>query len=110
MRTDTRAVTRVFRVLSVETRVRIVQLLKERALCVNALAAQLGVTPAAVSQHLRVLRDADLVVAERRGYHVHYRANPEILAASKDLADELLGAEGGGADRSRDSERRTSRD
>ena len=90
---DPRKVTKVFRALSVETRVRIVQLLKERALCVNALAARLKVTPAAVSQHLRVLRDADLVVPDKRGYYVHYRINGKTLATWKDLANELLGME-----------------
>jgi DNA-binding transcriptional ArsR family regulator len=84
---------KVFRALSADTRVRIVQLLKERSLCVNALAARLRVTPAAVSQHLRVLRDADLVLADRRGYYVHYQVNPKTLAVWKDLADELLGAD-----------------
>jgi len=88
-----RKVTKVFRALSVETRVRIVQLLKERALCVNALAARLKVTPAAASQHLRVLRDADLVVPDKRGYYVHYRINEKTLATWKDLANELLGME-----------------
>ncbi len=87
---DARKVTQVFRALSVDTRVRIVQLLKERALCVNALAARLGVTPAAVSQHLRVLRDADLVTPDKRGYYVHYRINEKTLAAWKELADKLL--------------------
>jgi len=91
--TDFRKVTKVFRALSVETRVRIVQLLKGRALCVKGLAARLEVTPAAVSQHLRVLRDADLVVPDKRGYCVHYQVNEETLAAWKDLADELLGME-----------------
>ena len=91
--TDPRKVTKVFRALSVETRVRIVRLLKERSLCVNALAARLKVTPAAVSQHLRVLRDADLVAPDRRGYHVHYQINEKTLAAWKDLADSLLGME-----------------
>ena len=91
--TDSRKVTKVFRALSVETRVRIVQLLKEHALCVNALAARLDVTPAAVSQHLRVLRDADLVVADKRGYYVHYQINEKTLATWKELADELLGRE-----------------
>jgi len=84
---------KVFRALSADTRVRIVQLLKERSLCVNALAARLGVTPAAVSQHLRVLRDADLVTADRSGYYVHYRVNAKTLAAWKGLADDLLGAD-----------------
>jgi DNA-binding transcriptional ArsR family regulator len=91
---DAARLTKVFRALSVETRVRIVQFLKEHALCVNALAARLDVTPAAVSQHLRVLRDADLVIPDKRGYYVHYQINEKTLATWKDLADELLGAEG----------------
>ena len=84
---------KIFRVLSVDTRVRIVQLLRERALCVNALAKQLNVTPPAVSQHLRVLRDADLVIPDKRGYYVHYQVNEKTLAAWKKSADELLGNE-----------------
>jgi ArsR family transcriptional regulator len=90
---DAAKLARVFRALSVDTRVRIVQLLKEHALCVNALAARLDVTPAAVSQHLRVLRDADLVVPDKRGYYVHYQINEKTLAAWKNLADALLSPE-----------------
>ena len=56
---DLKTLSRLLEVLSVETRVRIVQLLKGRALCVNALASRLDVTPGAVSQHLRIMRDAD---------------------------------------------------
>ena len=70
------ALARVFKVLSVDTRVRIVQLLKERTLCVNALAARLDITPAAVSQHLRILRDAGLVSADKQGYFVQMAADP----------------------------------
>ena len=90
---DARKLTRIFRALSVETRVRIVQLLKKQALCVNALASRLDVTPAAVSQHLRVLRDADLVIPDKRGYYVHYAVNEKTLESWKKLSDELLGAE-----------------
>ena len=71
---------RTLRVLSVGTRVRIVQLLRERSLCVNALAARLEVTQGAVSQHLRIMRDAALVIDERRGLRVHYRLNEDTLA------------------------------
>ena len=87
---DARRLARVFRALSVDTRVRIVQLLKERSQCVNALASRLGVTPAAVSQHLRILRDADLVTGEKRGYYVHYEVNGKTLEAWKTLANQLL--------------------
>jgi DNA-binding transcriptional ArsR family regulator len=76
---DARKLSRIFKTLSVDTRVRILQLLKDQVLCVGALAARLDVSPAAVSQHLRILRDADLVVPEKRGYYVHYRLNTETL-------------------------------
>ena len=78
------------KVLAGETRVRIVQLLKGRALCVGALAARLDITPGAVSQHLRVMRDAGLVSDEKRGYFVHYHLNEETLAAWRAEIDNLL--------------------
>jgi len=84
------AAARVFKALSVDTRVAILQLLKTRSLCVNALADRLGVTPAAVSQHLRILRDAGLVIPEKHGYYVHYRVNEATLADWRDLAEDLL--------------------
>ncbi len=81
---------RVFKVLSVETRVRMIDLLKDRSLCVNALARALDITPAAVSQHLRVLRDADVVTADKQGYFVHYRLNETTLAEWKEAMRRLL--------------------
>ncbi|MFW6155629.1 MAG: ArsR/SmtB family transcription factor [Planctomycetota bacterium] len=81
---------RLLKVLSVETRVRIVQLLKGRAMCVNALAARLDVTQGAASQHLRIMRDAGLVIDDRRVYFVHYRLNEDTLAAWREEIDRLL--------------------
>ena len=92
---DAGKLTRIFKALSCDARVRIVLLLKDSALCVKALAARLGISAAAVSQHLRVLRDADLVVADKRGYYVHYRINRKTLRRWKELADGLLGADTG---------------
>ena len=70
---------RLFKALSDETRLRLLKLLvdqgAEGALCVGALATNLGVTQSAVSQHLAILRAAGLVIDERRGYFVHYRLN-----------------------------------
>lgn len=87
---DSRKLARFFKSLSVDTRVRIIQLLKGRALCVGALSARLDVTQGAVSQHLRVLRDAELVLAERRGYYIHYRLNGKTLAKWKNTMEGLL--------------------
>jgi len=88
--TQADGVARVGAILSVPTRVRIIELLKAHSLCVGALAARLDVTQGAVSQHLRVLRDNDLVVAEKRGYFVHYRLNEKTLTKWKAMTDRLL--------------------
>lgn len=89
--TDAEHQARIFKVLSVETRVRMIELLKETSLCVNALARALDITPAAVSQHLRILRDADVVTADRRGTFVHYSVNEKTLAEWNRAAGNLLG-------------------
>jgi|SRR6056297_1251520 len=81
---------RIFKVLSVDTRVRMIELLKSRSLCVNALAKSLSISPAAVSQHLRILRDSDVVIAKKRGYFVHYRVNEETLAEWQQITQEIL--------------------
>ena len=87
---NSKNIARFLKVLSVETRVEMLRLLKERALCVNALAARLKITPGAVSQHLRLMRDACLVIDEKRGYYVHYRLNEKTLAMWQKAIDELL--------------------
>ncbi len=86
---------RLLKVLAVPARVRIVQLLKGRALCVNALTARLEITQSAVSQHLRIMRDAGLVVDEKRGYFVHYRLNEEALAGWQEHVGKLLDPKSG---------------
>jgi len=92
---DSQKVAQVFKALSSETRVCILRMLKQRALCVGALAARLDITSAAVSQHLRILRDADLVVPDKRGYYVHYLLNRKTLEQWRQVADDLLTADEG---------------
>jgi len=88
---DSREMARVFKILSVDARVRIVTLLKERPMCVNALAKNLGMSPAAVSQHLRVLRDSGVVLDCKSGNFVHYSLNPGTIEAWRVMASGLLG-------------------
>ncbi len=84
---------RILKALATDKRIRIIQLLKKRMLCVNALAAQLDISPAAVSQHLRILRDIDLVVSQKRGYFVHYAINRETLDKWRNAMNKLLESE-----------------
>ena len=61
-----------FKALADETRLRLLALLQTQDLCGKALAQRLGISNAAVSQHLRVLKEAGLVEGEKRGYWNHY--------------------------------------
>ena len=69
-----------FKVFSVETRIKIIELLKAGSLSVNTMADALGVTQSAVSQHLRVLKQAGLVTDERKGYRIFYSLDKTSLA------------------------------
>ena len=69
----------LFKLLAVDKRIDIIELLKKEPMSVNVLADALGITQSAVSQHLRVLKAADLVIDERRGYWVYYKLNKEAL-------------------------------
>lgn len=82
----------MFKALAAPSRITMVQLLRNRALCVGALAKILGITPGAVSQHLAILREAGLVEAEKRGYFMHYRLNRQTLSCWKQALEEFLTA------------------
>ena len=59
---------------------RILTLVRDRELAVSEIAAQFDVTRPAISQHLRVLKEAGLVTDRREGTRRYYRAVPEGLA------------------------------
>jgi DNA-binding transcriptional ArsR family regulator len=63
------------------TRRTIFELLVEHPSSVGALAGMLPVSRPAVSQHLKVLKDAGLVVDTRAGKQRVYRVDPDGLAA-----------------------------
>lgn len=69
----------LFKILSADRRIEIIELLKESDMNVNALADSLGVTQSAISQHLRVLKAAGLVKDERKGYWIRYSLNRQAL-------------------------------
>jgi len=54
---------------------------------VGVLANELPVTRPAVSQHLKVLKDAGLVTSRRDGNRRIYRADPDGVAAMRDQLD-----------------------
>lgn len=69
------------------TRLAILERLADRPSAVVDLARELPVSRPAVSQHLRVLKDAGLVFDEPVGNRRIYRVDPDALAELRDQLD-----------------------
>lgn len=80
----------LFKVLGVESRIRIIELLKQKGpLGANEMSEMLGITPSAVSQHLKILKHAGLVRNERKGYWIPYEINPVALEKCGDFLSSI---------------------
>lgn len=71
------------------TRRAIFELLVTRPAAVGELAGQLPVSRPAVSQHLKVLKEAGLVVDSAVGTRRLYRVDPDGVAALRAYLDQL---------------------
>jgi DNA-binding transcriptional ArsR family regulator len=71
---------RLFRLLGTETRHRILEMLRGRALTVGEIADRLAITQPSTSQHLAAMRDAGLVRSRRQGQYVYYELIPEVFS------------------------------
>lgn len=76
-RLDVRPVSRLFKALGDETRLRIVALLSHGELCVCHVQEALGLSQPNVSRHLAILRAAGVVEDRREGSWVYYRLLPQ---------------------------------
>ena len=73
----------IFKALSDETRWLLVRELLRRPLTVGALAEALSITHYNISKHLKVLREAGIVVMRREGRHVIACLNPAVAPHSR---------------------------
>ena len=69
----------IFKVLADEQRRDILEMLNEGRLSAGEIAEKLGVTPAALSYHLKLLREADLVVEYKSKNYVFYEINTSVF-------------------------------
>lgn len=81
---------KLFRGLSDESRLAILECLRGGPLPVGQIAETTGLSQSNTSNHLRCLGDCGLVSAEQHGRHVHYRLNDNRVSALLHLADDLL--------------------
>ena len=77
-----RQLSKFFKALSDSTRREILRLLERHPRSVGEIVDNFQLSQPTISRHLSVLREADLVVDQRRGQHVIYRLNAGTLTDS----------------------------
>lgn len=87
---------KILRALSGETRLKLVRLLSLHELCVCELEYILGLTQPAISQQVRVLREAGLARSRREGNWIFYRVESDDLKRALRTVSDCL--ETGGPD------------
>ena len=65
----------IFKALSHKTRLQIVLMLKKKSLCVHQITELIGCSMATISTHLKILKDANLIISEKVDQHVYYKTN-----------------------------------
>ena len=76
-----RALAKIFKALGDETRLEIVKMLSGKERCVCAFLSSFPMSQPAISNHLRVLREAGVVIDNKDGRWIFYRLNPEAFDA-----------------------------
>lgn len=69
----------IFKALGDETRLKILIILSKRKICAKGIAKHLNISEAAVSQHLKILKESGIIVGVKSGYFVHYILQEDIL-------------------------------
>ena len=84
---------KVFKALADETRLRILEQLAGAAtsLCACEVEGCCDLAQPTISHHLKVLREAGLIVGERRGTWIYYSINRETVAALPEVLGKLAG-------------------
>jgi len=77
------------RAIAEPRRRQILRLVRDAELSAGEIASHFDVTRSAVSQHLRVLKDAGLLAERRNGTRRIYRIRPEGLAELREFIDGL---------------------
>ena len=70
---------KVFKALSDETRLNILLLVSKRSICQKGISKYLGISDSAVSQHIKVLKEANIITGYKEGYYMLYHINEGIF-------------------------------
>lgn len=70
---------KVFKALSDETRLKILIIVSSKVMCQKGISKHLQISDSAVSQHIKILKEANILTGYKEGYYVFYRVNEEVF-------------------------------
>ena len=83
--TNLRTMAEFFKSLADETRLTILTLLLNGEMCVCEIMGTLPISQPAVSHHLKILRQAGILIDRRQGRWIYYRIDPKSLTSLLDI-------------------------
>lgn len=83
----------VWKALADSTRRKILELLKNKSLNAGEIAAEFNMTKPSISNHLSILKQADLVDSEKIGQNVIYSLKTSVLEDMLKMLCDLTGRE-----------------
>jgi len=82
---DTKKQVKIFKALSDETRLKIVEFLQDNEKCVCEIIPATGKSQPAVSQHLKILAEAQILESRKEGTSVYYRIKDERVTGVMEI-------------------------
>jgi DNA-binding transcriptional ArsR family regulator len=70
---------KLFKALSDQTRRQIITLLREQDMTAGDIASHFNMSKPSISEHLKILRNADVVFSEKQGQYIMYSLNATVL-------------------------------
>lgn len=70
---------KIFKALNDDTRREILRLLRKKDLTAGEIAEQFNISKPSISHHLDILKQANLVIPERKGQFISYSINVTVL-------------------------------
>lgn len=80
----------IFKAMGDETRLQILLLLNSKNVCAKGISKHIGISEAAVSQHIKILKQSNIITGHKEGYYIIYNINKDVLQNSMQFMNLLI--------------------
>ena len=87
---DNKRIASMFKAVSDENRIRILELLRDEERCVCSILDEMRITQPTLSHHMKILCDAGIVKGRKEGKWMHYSISADGLGSVRNYLDELM--------------------